>query len=582
MTVSGHERPVHTQRARVAYAVTLIVATLSGLTVVTALPAVAAVAPTKPVTSLHVVSRTASAVKLSWVNPASKTFSRAVVRYARGLKAPSSPTAGHRGGTVHRPSHSITVIGLSPSTRYAFAVFAINSAGKSAKAATIVARTRPAAVRSLAVTGVTSSSASLSWVNPTVLTFAGVMVRDAVGTVSPSSPTSGHLVGRFARTRHTLTVSGLTPSTKYSFAVFAIDTSGLFAAGQNAHATTAVPPPPPVIKPLAGSYSANQVVNNSPLTFYVSTDSSHLQDVTIFNTLACAPNGKTFNDTFTLSTATINPDGSFSASQAHDGVLRIATASFPAHYTYTFTGNFHGLNSGAVERAAGTWQETVTYNDGTAQTCTTTPLPWTISRDAQGSQAAAPAPAGSYSANQVVNNSPLTFYVSTDNSHAQDVTIFNTLACAPNGKTFNDTFTLSPATINPDGSFSATQAHDGVLRIATASFPATYSYTFTGNFHGLSSGAVQRAAGTWQETVTYNDGTAQTCTTNPLPWTLSRDAQGSQVDAPAPAGSYSAGQLVNNSPLTFYVSTDNSHVQDVTIFNALACVPNGKTFNDTF
>ena len=358
--------------------------------------------------------------------------------------------------------------------------------------------------------------------------------------------------------------------------MFAFDTSNVFAAGQNTHTTTSPPAPPPVIKPAAGSYSAGQAINSQLLTFYVSPDSSHVQDVTIFNTLACAPNGKTFNDTFTLSSAAINADGSFAGTENHDGVLRIATANFPAHYTYTFNGNFSGTT------AKGTWQETVTYTDGTLQSCTTNPLAWTLARDAQGSQAAAPAPAGSYSAGQVVSSQLLTFYVSTDSSHIQDVSIFNTLACAPNGKTFNDTFTLSSATINPDGSFTSTQSHNGVLRIAAANFPATYTYTFTGNFHGLNSGAVERAAGTWQETVTYNDGTLQTCTTDPLPWTLTRDAQGSQAAAPAPAGSYSAGQVVSSQLLTFYVSTDSSHIQDVSIFNTLACAPNGKTFNDTF
>ena len=195
---------VHTRQSSRRWKAAASLAAIIGssvLTLVVATPASGAVAATKSVTSLHVVSRTATSVRLSWVNPTSKTFSRSVVRYARGLKAPSSPTAGHRVGTVHKPAHSITASGLAPSTRYAFAVFAVNSAGRSAKAAIVLTRTRPAPVRSLAVTSVTHSSVSLSWVNPTVLTFSGVMVRDAVGATSPASPSTGHLVGKFGRTR---------------------------------------------------------------------------------------------------------------------------------------------------------------------------------------------------------------------------------------------------------------------------------------------------------------------------------------------------------------------------------------------
>src|SRR5206468_3339637 len=199
----------------------------------------------------------------------------------------------------------------------------------------------------------------------------------------------------------------------------------------------------------------------------------------------CVPNSKTVRDSFTLSSAAINADGSFTGTETHDGVLTITAASFPATFSYVFTGNFHAVNSTGVERAAGTWKETVTYNDGTPQTCTTNPLPWSVTRDTQGSQLAAPPPAGSYSGVEATADSfqTMTMYVSSNSSHIQDVTISNRLACVPNSKTVRDSFTLSSAAINADGSFTGTETHGGVLTITAASFPATFSYVFTGNFH---------------------------------------------------------------------------------------------------
>ncbi|HEX3284198.1 MAG TPA: IPT/TIG domain-containing protein [Mycobacterium sp.] len=132
--------------------------------------------------------------------------------------------------------------------------------------------------------------------------------------------------------------------------------------------------------PTAGSYSGVEAepAFNQTLTFYVSSDSSHIQDVTVYNRLWCVPNSKTVDNYFTLSSAAINTAGSFTASESHNGVVTIGGISYPASYAYAFTGNFHALNNTGVERAAGTWQETVTYNDGTAQSCTTNPLPWSV------------------------------------------------------------------------------------------------------------------------------------------------------------------------------------------------------------
>jgi hypothetical protein len=267
----------------------------------------------------------------------------------------------------------------------------------------------------------------------------------------------------------------------------------------------AAPPPP-------GSYSGNG------FTFYVSTDSTHVQDVSLaagYHTApACVPTGTISGDTsFYIPQISIGADGSFSGTASQTGVEGGAAATF----TYTFSGHFHGTDSSGNERAAGSLREDVTYNNGTAHSCTTGTTPWTMTRNTQGSQAAAPPPPGSYSGNG------FTFYVSTDSTHVQDVSLaagYHTApACVPTGTISNDTsFYIPQISIGADGSFSATATQTGMANGA----PATFTYTFSGHFHGTDSGGNEQAAGSLRENVTYNNGTSYSCTTGTTPWTMTR------------------------------------------------------------
>jgi hypothetical protein len=49
-------------------------------------------------------------------------------------------------------------------------------------------------------------------------------------------------------------------------------------------------------------------------------------------------------------------------------------------FTYTFRGNFHGVDPSGAARAAGTFRESVTYTDTTARSCTSDDVSWTASR----------------------------------------------------------------------------------------------------------------------------------------------------------------------------------------------------------
>jgi len=260
---------------------------------------------------------------------------------------------------------------------------------------------------------------------------------------------------------------------------------------------TASPPP-------AGSYSGNGIV------FYVSPDSSHVQDVSVsFANIACSP-GTSFQDsTFAIPSITIAPDGSFSGTATQSALH----AGFPAQFTYTFAGHFHGTSSSGVQRAAGQWREDITYTNGGTFTCSSNTFGWALTRDNQGAQSAAAPPAGTYT------GSSFTFHVSPDGTQIQNVAgSFLNIACTPGGSFQDSTFNIAAITINADGSFQGSSTQSGTH----ASSPAMFTYTFVGHFHGTSSSGVERAAGQYREDVTYNNGTQFSCTSDTLPFTMTR------------------------------------------------------------
>ena len=98
--------------------------------------------------------------------------------------------------------------------------------------------TAPGAVSSVTVTGATSSSLTLGWVNPGDGDFAGVMIRRAVGSTPPSSPSSGALVSDTGAAVTSLVDSGLAAGTTYSYALFARDEVPNYAAAATGQGTT--------------------------------------------------------------------------------------------------------------------------------------------------------------------------------------------------------------------------------------------------------------------------------------------------------------------------------------------------------
>ncbi len=324
--------------------------------------------------------------------------------------------------------------------------------------------------------------------------------------------------------------------------------------------------------PPVGSYTATNPQNNEPITFYVSASKTSLQDISIpFVFLTCTPTGDA-NPTEPMGIASIplSTNGSFAATTTQSGVY----AGFPAKFTYTFRGNYQGLNSSGVPTVTGTFKETLKFTDSAARTCSSGTQSWTATRDTQPPQTTTPPPAGSYTATNPQNNEPITFYVSASKTSLQDISIpFAFLTCAPKGDA-NPTEPLGIASIplKPDGSFAATTTQTGVY----AGFPAKFTYTFRGNFHGVGPSGAARAAGTFQETMKFTDSTARTCTSNTQSWTAARDAQPPQTKTPPPPGGYTGTNPQNNEPITFSVSSNRAHLQNISIpFVFLDCTPPG-------
>jgi hypothetical protein len=326
-------------------------------------------------------------------------------------------------------------------------------------------------------------------------------------------------------------------------------------------APTATPTPSPTPTPTPGAVAPGSYSGYGGgygLSFYVSPDATRVEDVTVATSLGCAPT-KTFGDHLGVGEITLAGDGGFSATTVQDGVL----FGSPAHFTYTFSGRFTGT------RAAGTLREDVTFDDGTAYSCTTNTQTWTATRETQGTQTGA-TPPGSYSG--YGGGYGLTLYVAPDGKSVQDVTVDTSLGCTPS-KTFGDELQVASLAIAADGSFSSVTTQHGQL----SGGPATFTYTLSGHVHGTTTGGVERMAGTLREDVTYDDGTARTCATNDQSWYANRESQGSQAAAPPAAGSYSG--YGGGYGLTLYVSPDGTQLQDVTVDTSLGCMPS-KTLGD--
>ena len=108
--------------------------------------------------------------------------------------------------------------------------------------------------------------------------------------------------------------------------------------------------------------------------------------------------------------------------------------------------------------------------------------------------------------------------------------------------------------------------------------PATYTFHFQGNVHGVNT-ALDRPPGSLTATMTYTaSGTTYSCTSNKLPWTTTRETQPTpQPTTPPPSGLYPGSYTVGDfgGALNLSVVPNGESIENVSANVAMTCSPGG-------
>jgi chitodextrinase len=205
-------------------------------------------APTAP-TDVVAAAASASQIDVSWSAASDNVGVRGYRVYRDGALA-ASPT-----GT------QVSITGLAPATPYSFSVAAVDAAGNvSALSAPVSAMTQPPGDT---MPPSVPSGLSVSAVTPTSLTLAWNPSTDNVGVAGYRVYSNGALLASAAGPL--LTLTGLTPSTLYSFTVAAFDTAGNSSAPSAALTLTTLAPPD-VLAPTAPADLAATALTPNSLT----------------------------------------------------------------------------------------------------------------------------------------------------------------------------------------------------------------------------------------------------------------------------------------------------------------------------
>ncbi len=117
--------------------------------------------------------------------------------------------------------------GLEVGQRRSYSVFTVDAAGNIGTPASItVPIAFPTAIADASATVEGATSVTVSWTNPVNDQLQRIIVRRAVGTTAPATPTSGSNVTLATALSQSVTSNGLTPGTTYTYAIFAQDRVG--------------------------------------------------------------------------------------------------------------------------------------------------------------------------------------------------------------------------------------------------------------------------------------------------------------------------------------------------------------------
>ena len=238
-------------------------------------------------------------------------------------------------------SHTVTLTGLTASTNYNYAVTSTNGGGTPTSSVnfTFATTATPAPViTAVAASGINSTSATITWTtDQTASTLVNYGTTTAYGSQSTLNST---LV-----TAHTVTLTGLTASTTYNYAVTSSNGGGTSATSANfTFATTAAPAP--VITAVAASgislttatitwttdQTASTLVNYGTTTAYGSQSTLNSTLVTAHSvTLTGLTAGTTYNYAVTSAngagTSATSVNFTFATTAAPAPIITAVTAS---------------------------------------------------------------------------------------------------------------------------------------------------------------------------------------------------------------------------------------------------------------
>ncbi len=191
-------------------------------------------APAKVTITEDGVTAANSKAVITWINPADEDFYATRVTVSPALENGNSTLVVE--GKAGEKS-TVTFEGLTNGTEYTFTLYSMDKSLNVSDGVKLTAtpldtsdKTAPADVTALIITA-TNGNAVLTWTNPTDSDFAGVKV-----SMSPAEGTLSNPV-ILDKNVSTLTVSGLTNGTEYTFTVQSFDDSLNFASGETATAT---------------------------------------------------------------------------------------------------------------------------------------------------------------------------------------------------------------------------------------------------------------------------------------------------------------------------------------------------------
>jgi len=202
---------------------------------------------------------TATSVTLTWTTPGddslSGTASQFDLRYSTATITATNFGAATRWTAMPAPAvsgttQSVTVSGLTPSTTYWFAIKTADEVPNWSAISNVISITtlaaadavRPAAIATLAITGMTETAATLRWtaVGDDSLTGTATAYDLRYSTApitaanwAAATPVTGEPTPLAPGTQQTMTVNGLTRQTHYYFAIRVSDDGGNLSALSN-------------------------------------------------------------------------------------------------------------------------------------------------------------------------------------------------------------------------------------------------------------------------------------------------------------------------------------------------------------